>query len=151
VIWWLTRLEAETSLSITRIMCFGERHNREHLTFQTISHMVLWGHNTFISFHRLFSLWWFIILYDIINFRITWLLLYKVLPCYSIVYTHQLVTKTLIICLVCVWNEVWWKLRQKNTLAKKVVFGVSKNHGKNTLENVQTCLCVLQTGNQTHT
>lgn len=77
VIWWVTRLEAETSLSITRIMCFGERHNREHSTFQTISHMVLWGHITFtINFHRLFSLWWFIKLYDIINFRITWLLIY---------------------------------------------------------------------------
>jgi len=54
--------------------------------------MVLWGHITFIIFHRLFSLWWFIKLYDIINFRITWLLLYYKVLLPSFFFKYYLVT-----------------------------------------------------------
>jgi len=39
---------------------------------------------------------------------------------------------------------------KKIMLTKKLVFGVSKNHDKNASESMQTCFCVLQTGNQTH-
>lgn len=48
------------------------------------------------------------------------------------------------------WYDVWWKSRQKITLAKKLVFWDSKNHDKNASGSVQTCFCVLQTENQTH-